>query len=145
MTRRRLVRGRLRDPGRPAPDELGATEDLEAEAPDLELDDEPVDDLFDSEIARLYADDSEALARWKARLSQYVDSQGTLDALDCGRRRNSRGPRSNNPMLGYLVERCIEIEDESGLGTAVAWLAANSWFEGAIAERSRFIRLLDAD
>jgi hypothetical protein len=103
------------------------------------------DDDFEDAIAQLYADDSEALTRWKDRLSQYVDGQGTLDALRLRPMSEQPWPAANNPMLGYLVERSIEIADEKGLGAAVAWIAANAWFEGAIAERSRFIRFLDSD
>ena len=79
------------------------------------------------------------------RLSQYVDNQGTLDALRLRPSSEQPWPAFDNPMLGYLVERAVEIAEDDGLGAAVGWLAANAWFEGAIAERSRFIRLLDAD
>jgi hypothetical protein len=96
-------------------------------------------------IAHLHADDSVALERWNDRLSAYVDLQGTLDALRLRPPTEPPWPASDNPMLGYLVERSAEIADESGLGVALAWLASNSWFEGALAERSRFARLLDAD
>ena len=99
----------------------------------------------DDGVSHLRADDSVALERWSDRLSQYVDLQGTLDALRLRPPSEPPWPASDNPMLGYLVERAAEIADESGLGAALAWLAANSWFEGAIAERSRFARLLDAD
>jgi hypothetical protein len=97
------------------------------------------------EFAALYADDSEALARWKDRLSSYVDLQGTLDALRLRPSSEQPWPAFDNPMLSYLKERGAEIAAHDGLDAAMAWLAANSWFEGAIAERSRFIRLLDAD
>ena len=100
---------------------------------------------FDDVIAQLYVDDSPALASWKDRLSEYVDNQGTLDALRLRPSSEQPWPAVDNPMLGYLVERTIEMANDEGLGVAVAWLAANAWFEGAIAERSRFIRLLDAD
>ena len=100
---------------------------------------------LDAEIAQLYADDSEALARWKDRLSGYVDLQGTLDALRLRPSSEQPWPAFDNPMLGYLKERGAEIAANNGLDAAITWLAANSWFEGAIAERSRFIRLLDAD
>jgi len=100
---------------------------------------------LDSEIAQLYADDSVALARWKDRLSGYVDLQGTLDALRLRPSSEQPWPAFDNPMLGYLKERGAEIAAHDGLDAAIAWLAANAWFEGAIAERSRFIRLLDAD
>jgi hypothetical protein len=139
MNIRKLTRGRFRSVRESTTSgEVMADEDADSgEYPD--------DDLFNSEIAQLYADDSEALAHWKDRLSQYVDAQGTLDALRLRPSSEQPWPAFDNPMLGYLVERSVEIAEDSGLGAAVAWLAANSWFEGAIAERSRFIRLLDAD
>ena len=96
-------------------------------------------------IAQLYADDSAALAHWKDRLSRYVDLQGTLAALRLRPSSEQPWPSADNAMLGYLKERAAEIQAVNGLEAAIAWLAANSWFEGAIAERSRFIRLLDAD
>jgi hypothetical protein len=116
-----------------------AAGDEHAESGDADLDD------GEYEFAQLYADDSEALARWKDRLSSYVDLQGTLDALRLRPSSEQPWPAFDNPMLGYLKERGAEIAAHDGLDAAMAWLAANSWFEGAIAERSRFIRLLDAD
>ena len=102
-------------------------------------------DGFGDGIAQLYADDSAALAHWKDRLSRYVDLQGTLDALRLRPSSEQPWPSGDNAMLCYLKERAAEIEAVDGLDAAIAWLASNSWFEGAIAERSRFIRLLDAD
>lgn len=103
------------------------------------------DDDLEFEFASLYADDSAALERWKDALSGYVDVQGTLDALRLRPSSEQPWPAFDNPMLGYLRERTAEIVEKDGLDAAVAWLAANAWFEGAVAERSRFIRLLDAD
>ncbi len=96
-------------------------------------------------IAHLYADDSAALALWKDRLSVYVDLQGQLDALRLRPSSEPPWPGSDNPMLAYLEARTAEITATEGTEAATAWLAANAWFEGAIAERSRFVRLLDAD
>jgi hypothetical protein len=103
------------------------------------------DDGLEDRIDHLYEDGGAALARWKDRLGEYVDLQGTLDALRL--RPSSEQPwhAFDNPMLGYLKERTDEIVGKDGLEAAITWLAANAWFEGAIAERSRFIRLLDAD
>ena len=100
---------------------------------------------LDDSIDHLYEDDGAALARWKDRLGQYVDLQGTLDALRLRPSSEQPWPAFDNPMLGYLKERTSEIVLKDGLEAAITWLAANAWFEGAIAERSRFIRLLDAD
>jgi len=103
------------------------------------------DDDLDEGIEHLYEDGGAALARWKDRLGEYVDLQGTLDALRLRPSSEQPWPAFDNPMLGYLKERTGEIVEKDGLEAAITWLAANSWFEGAIAERSRFIRLLDAD
>ena len=119
----------------PAPESGGAGPEVEVE----------VDDDLEVEFATLYADDSEALARWKDQLSEYVDLQGTLDALRLRPSSEQPWPAFDNPMLGYLRERGAEIAANDGLDAAISWLGANAWFEGAIAERSRFIRLLDAD
>jgi hypothetical protein len=96
-------------------------------------------------VEELRADESEAHERWSDRLSTYVDLQGRLDALRLRPQTERPWPASDNPMLGYLVERAAEIEGESGLGSAMAWLASNAWFEGALAERARFARFLDDD
>ncbi len=96
-------------------------------------------------VAHLRVDSSEALERWSDRLGSYVDLQGALDALRLRPPTEPPWPACDNPMLGYLVERAAELEGESGLGRALAWLASNAWFEGALAERARFARFLDAD
>lgn len=138
MARRKILHRR------PSPGEEGSAPTASSEVP-VEEHAESSDSEFEHEFTQLYADDSEALARWKDRLSSYVDLQGTLDALRLRRSSEQPWPAFDNPMLGYLKERGVEIAANDGLDAAVAWLAANSWFEGAIAERSRFIRLLDAD
>lgn len=107
--------------------------------------DDLLDDELEDAIAHLYEDGGPALARWKDRLSQYVDLQGTLDALRLRPSSEQPWPAFDNPMLGYLKERTAEIVAKDGLEAAVTWLAANAWFEGALAERSRIIRVLDAD
>jgi hypothetical protein len=102
------------------------------------------DDLsLEDGMGELTADDSEARARWDDRLGAYVDLQGPLDVLRLRPQTEPPWPTSDNPMLGYLVDRSAEIAGEEGLGTALAWLASNAWFEGAVAERSRFARFLD--
>jgi len=107
--------------------------------------DQQLNDAVEDAIAHLYEDGGAALARWKDRLSEYVDLQGTLDALRLRPSTEQPWPAFDNPMLGYLKERSAEIVAKDGLEAAVTWLAAKAWFEGALAERSRFIRLLDAD
>jgi hypothetical protein len=110
-----------------------------------ELDQMTADDdvTVEEGIAELNGDDSEARARWNDRLSEYVELQGRLDVLRLRPRTEPPWPTCDNPMLGYLVDRSAEIAAEEGLGAALAWLASNAWFEGALAERSRFARFLD--
>lgn len=106
------------------------------------------DHNLDVEIADLFADeqdDSLAFARWKDRLNPYVESQGSLDALRLRSPSEPPWPATDNPMLRYLSERTTEIAAEDGLVVAVAWLARNAWFEGAISERARIARLIDGD
>jgi hypothetical protein len=103
---------------------------------------------MDVEIAELLAEeggDSVALARWKERLSDYVDRQGALDALRLRSQTEAPWPAVDNPMLGYLSERSTEIAAEAGIDAALAWLVRNAWFEGAIAERARIAGLIDQD
>jgi hypothetical protein len=141
MTRRRIGHWRPEKDG-PEPDST-AVSDLSywshAES------DDPLDDELEDAIAHLYEDGGPALARWKDQLSSYVDLQGTLDALRLRPSSEQPWPAFDNPMLGYLKERAAEIVAKDGLEAGVTWLAANAWFEGALAERSRFVRLLDAD
>ena len=96
-------------------------------------------------IAHLFPDESAAHELWKDRLSNYVDLQGTLDALRLRPSTEPPWPAAGNPRLAYLEQRTVEIADTEGIAAAISWLAANAWFEGAITERSRFVRLLDAD
>jgi hypothetical protein len=103
----------------------------------------PDDDLADL-LAR-DEDDSDALARWKDRLSQYVDRQGPIDAVRLRTPTEAPWPATDNPMLRYLSEGSKEIVTEDSVDTAVAWLATNAWFEGAISERARIARLVDED
>ena len=56
-------------------------------------------------MAELSPDDSEARARWDDRLGAYVDVQGTLDVLRLRPQTEPPWPTSDNPMLGYLVDR----------------------------------------
>ena len=101
------------------------------------------DETAEEAIAELGGDDSAARARWNDRLGEYVDQQGPLDVLRLRPQTEPPWPTCDNPMLGYLVDRSAEIADREGLGAALAWLASNAWFEGSLAERSRFARFLD--
>jgi hypothetical protein len=108
-----------------------------------ELDERDLDD----EIVELLVDEagSIALARWRDRLSRYIDQQGALDALRLRTSTEPPWPSTDNPMLGYLIERGAEIGNGDGFEVALAWLAANAWFEGVIAERARIARRIDED
>jgi len=100
------------------------------------------------DLGDLLADEgghSEALARWKARISRYVDSQGGLDALRLRSPSEPPWPSADNPMLAYLRERSREIAAEDDLDTALSWIVRHAWFEGAISERARIARLVDED
>ena len=110
--------------------------------------DEHTDDFDDIDIGVLLADpgeDSEVFARWSARLGQYVQGQGHLDALRLRPDTEAPWPRGDNPMLRYLIERSAEIAEHDGQAVAIAWLARQSWLEATIAERSRLARLLIDD
>jgi hypothetical protein len=104
-------------------------------------------ELFEdiADVLALDEDESVALAHWKNRLSDYVDRQGALDALRLRSQSEAPWPAKDNPMIGFLRDRAAEIATEDGLGVALAWLARNAWFEGAIAERARITRLIDED
>src|SRR3954468_18292652 len=102
----------------------------------------------DVDLAELLADasgDSEALARWRDRISRYVDSQGGLDALRLRSPSEPPWPSADNPMLAYLRERSREIAAEDDFDTALSWIVRHAWFEGAISERARIARLVDED
>jgi len=99
------------------------------------------DDIIDVLVGD--AADTVALARWKDRLRLYVEQQGPLDALRLRSQSEPPWPAPENPMVGYLIERCTEMAAEDGLDAAITWLAANAWFEGVISERARIERLID--
>ena len=88
------------------------------------------------------ADESLARARWKDQLNRYVQQQGALDALRLRSPSEQPWPATENPMVGFLIERCTEIATGAGLDAAAKWLAANAWVEGVIAERARIERLI---
>jgi hypothetical protein len=103
---------------------------------------------LDEDIADVLSGDEDgsvALAHWKDRLSDYVDRQGSLDALRLRSPSEPPWPAVENPMVGYLNARGKELAIESGFDVALAWLARNAWFEGAISERARIARLIDED
>jgi hypothetical protein len=106
------------------------------------------EDIDDPGIGVLLADPSEqstALARWSERLADYVQGQGSLDALRLRPESEAPWPQPENPMLCYLVERTAEISDVEGVDRAMVWLATHVWLEATIAERGRLARLLVDD
>ena len=122
-------------------------DDAELEDPEVAFDELGHRD-FDDEMADLLVDDADqgvALERWKDRLRRYVEQQGPLDALRLRSSSEPPWPAAENPMVGYLIERGTEIANHDGIDPAVAWVAANAWFEGVIAERARMQRLIDED
>ena len=110
--------------------------------------DDHAEDFDDIDIGVLLADpgaDSEVFARWSERLGQYVQAQGSLDALRLRPDTEAPWPPRDNPMLRYLIERAAEILEHDGIAVAIAWLATQTWLEATIAERSRLARLLVDD
>lgn len=47
-------------------------------------------------------------------------------------------------MLGYLIARAMEIFEEQGPESAIAWVAVHAWFESALDNRADLIRRLGA-
>jgi hypothetical protein len=47
-------------------------------------------------------------------------------------------------MLGYLIARAIEIYEEHGAESAIAWVAVHAWFESTLDTRAEMIRRLGA-
>ena len=122
-----------------------APRDIEPSGREDQFDDFGHRDSDDDIIDLLVGDaaDTVALAHWKDRLRQYVEQQGPLDALRLRSPSEPPWPAPENPMVGYLIERCTEMATEEGFEAAVTWLAANAWFEGVISERARIERLID--
>ena len=106
------------------------------------------DHELDVDIADLLAgdeDDSQALADWKDRLSEYVDRQGALDALRLRAPTEPPWPAPDNPMIGYLRERSEEIVAEDGLGAAVGVDREECVVRGRPFGTARIVRLIDED
>lgn len=88
--------------------------------------------------------ESPALDLWNERLVAYLNGQEGIEALRARAQPNSPWPEVDNPMVGYLIARAIEIHDEHGLESALAWAIVHSWFESAIDTRADLIRSLGA-
>ncbi len=99
------------------------------------------------ELSEFFATDehdaSAARSRWNDRLSEYVNKQGSLDAVRLRPLSEPPWPADENPMFSYLLERASEVAVESDLEAALRWLGLNVWLEGCLAERTRVFRALD--
>jgi len=73
------------------------------------------------------------IERFGERLAVYLESQTAVESLRDTDMPQFPWPDAYNPMLEYLVHRSEEIAESDGRPTAVIWLAAHAWFEGAIA------------
>jgi hypothetical protein len=89
-------------------------------------------------------DGSHALALWRERLTGYLDGQEGIEALRSRAQPNPPWPEADNPMLGYLLARAMEIHEEQGPEAAMAWVAVHAWFESALDTRAELIRHLGA-
>ena len=94
-----------------------------------------------------YNDDNEsspAIELWGDRVSSYIDGQEGVGTLRSRIQPNPPWPESDNPMLGYLIARAMEIHEEHGPESAIAWVAVHAWFESALDTRAEMIRHLGA-
>lgn len=89
-------------------------------------------------------DDSEALGLWQERLEAYLGGQEGVEGLRSRVQPNPPWPDSDNPMLGYLLARAMEIHEADGLEMALTWVAVHAWFESAVDTRAELIRHLGA-
>lgn len=90
------------------------------------------------------SDDSPALELWGERLNGYIDGQAGVEALRRRIQPNPPWPEADNPMLGYLIARALEILEEEGPKAAVTWVAVHAWFESGLDTRADLIRHLGA-
>lgn len=84
-------------------------------------------------------DDSEALRLWQERLEAYLGGQEGVEGLRSRVQPNPPWPDSDNPMLGYLLARAVEIHEADGLEMALTWVAVH-----AVDTRAELIRHLGA-
>ena len=89
-------------------------------------------------------DDSPAADLWGERVSSYLDGQDGVEELRSRVQPNPPWPEADNPMLGYLIARAMEIEEEDGPLTAITWVAVHARFESALDTRAEMIRHLGA-
>ena len=89
-------------------------------------------------------DDSPAADLWGERVNGYMDGQEGVEALRSRVQPNPPWPEADNPMLGYLIARAMEIHEEDGPLNAITWVAVHAWFESALDTRAEMIRHLGA-
>ncbi len=89
-------------------------------------------------------DDSPAIEQWRERVDSYLDGQEGVEALRRRIQPNPPWPEADNPMLGYLIARALEIHEDQGPESAIAWVAVHAWFESALDGRADLIRRLGA-
>lgn len=89
-------------------------------------------------------DDSPAVVLWRERVDSYMDGQEGVEALRRRIQPNPPWPEADNPMLGYLIARAMEIHEEQGPEAVIAWVAVHAWFESALDNRADLIRSLGA-
>ena len=86
---------------------------------------------------------SVTIERFSDRLVVYLESQSEVESLRDTDMPQFPWPDTDNPMLEYLVHRSEEIAESDGRPTAVIWLAAHAWFEGAVAALASAAQLTD--
>ena len=89
-------------------------------------------------------DTSPAADLWGERVNDYMDGQDGVEALRSRVQPHPPWPEADNPMLGYLIARAMEIHEEDGPLTAITWVAVHAWFESALDTRAEMIRHLGA-
>lgn len=88
--------------------------------------------------------DSPALALWGDQLASYLHGQEGIEALRSRTQPNLPWPEADNPMVGYLIARALELAEDDGLESAITWAVAHAWFESALDSRAAVIRELGA-
>ena len=83
------------------------------------------------------------IERFSDRLAVYLESQSEVESLRDTDMPQFPWPDTDNTMLEYLVHRSEEIAESDGRPTAVIWLAAHAWFEGAVAALASAPQLTD--
>lgn len=85
---------------------------------------------------------SPALAKWQNRLDAYLRGQSGVEDLRSRNQPNPPWPDLDSPMVGYLIERALEILEESGTESAITWAVVHAWFEATVETRADLIRHL---